>query len=170
MNNKSIRYYLSLGSNLNRHAHLTCAIRFLKASFGAVSCSPVYQSPAYGFEGPDFYNMVVAFDSAFEPMALKTWLRQLEYACGRSRQQTRFSSRTLDMDILLADGLVLKHKSLRLPRPELTQRAYVLKPLFDLAPERMHPETKQRIAEIWQQLDAKEASTIIMLDSQDWFN
>ena len=170
MNNHSICYYLSLGSNLNRQAHLSCAVRYLKATFGRVMCSPVYQSAAYGFDGPDFYNMVVAFESAFTPLALKKWLRNLEYACGRSREQIRYSNRTLDMDILLADGLVLKHKSLRLPRPELTQRAYVLKPLFDLAPERMHPETEQRIAEIWQQLDAKEASTITMLDSQDWFD
>ena len=169
MNNKSIRYYLSLGSNINRLAHLVCAVRFLKASFRQVSCSPVYQSPAYGFEGPDFYNMVVAFDSAFQPLALKRWLRELEYACGRSRQQTRYSNRTLDMDILLADQLILNHKNLRLPRPELTKRAYVLKPLVDLAPELSHPETGQKIADIWQQFDATESVTITIVDSGDWF-
>ncbi|KAA3638178.1 MAG: 2-amino-4-hydroxy-6-hydroxymethyldihydropteridine diphosphokinase [Proteobacteria bacterium] len=165
-----MRYYLSLGSNLNRRAHLTCAIRFLQASFGHVTCSPVYQSPAYGFVGPDFYNMVVAFDSVFTPLALKKWLRQLEYACGRSQQQSRFSNRYLDMDILLAGDGVLKHNKLRLPRPELTKRAYVLKPLFDLASELTHPESGQTMAEIWRQLDASESATITLVDSRDWFN
>lgn len=170
MNRQRIRYYLSLGSNLNRRAHLSCAVRFLRASFGLITCSPVYQSPAYGFDGPDFYNMVVAFDSAFSPLALKRWLRELEYACGRSRNQSRYSNRTLDMDILLAGDCVLKHNTLRLPRPELTKRAYVLKPLFDLVPQLTHPETGQTMAEIWQQLNASESATITLVDSRDWFN
>ncbi len=170
MNRQRIRYYVSLGSNLNRRAHLTCAIQFLKASFRTVDCSPVYQSPAYGFNGPDFYNMVVAFDSAFSPTALKKWLRELEYACGRSRNQSRFSNRTLDMDILLAGTFILKHINLRLPRPELTKRAYVLKPLCDLVPELIHPETGQKVADIWQQLDASESATITLVNSHNWFN
>jgi len=145
-------------------------VRFLQASFGSISCSPVYQSPAFGFDGPDFYNMVVAFVSAFEPLALKKWLRKLEYACGRSRQQTRFSNRTLDMDIVLAGNLVLHHRNLRLPRPELTKRAYVLKPLYDLAPDLTHPENEQEIKDIWRQLDDVEANSITLLDSRDWFN
>jgi len=114
--------------------------------------------------------MVVAFDSAFEPLALKKWLRKLEYACGRSRQQTRFSNRTLDMDIVLAGNLVLHHRNLRLPRPELTKRAYVLKPLYDLAPDLTHPENEQEIKDIWRQLDDVEANSITLLDSRDWFN
>lgn len=170
MNRQRIRYYLSLGSNLNRRAHLACAIRFLKASFQTVDYSPVYQSPAYGFDGPDFYNMVVAFDSAFSPLALKKWLRNLEYVCGRSRQQIRYSNRTLDMDILLAGNLILKYKNLRLPRPELIKRAYVLKPFCDLVPELIHPESEQKIADIWQQLDASESATITLVNSRNWFN
>lgn len=114
--------------------------------------------------------MVVAFDSAFEPLALKKWLRKLEYACGRSRRQTRFSNRTLDMDIVLAGDLVLHHRNLRLPRPELTKRAYVLKPLYDLAPDLTHPENEQEINDIWRQLDDVEANSITLLDSRDWFN
>lgn len=114
--------------------------------------------------------MVVSFDSAFSPLALKKWLRELEYACGRSQQQSRFSNRYLDMDVLLADDVVLRHNTLRLPRPELTKRAYVLKPLFDLDPALKHPESGQTMAEIWQQLDASESATITLVDSRDWFN
>lgn len=114
--------------------------------------------------------MVVSFDSAMAPLVLKKWLRQLEYTCGRSQQQTRFSNRFLDMDVLLAGDVVLKHNTLRLPRPELTKRAYVLKPLFDLVPQLTHPETGQTMAEIWQQLDASESATITLVDSRDWFN
>ncbi len=113
--------------------------------------------------------MVVAFDSAFEPLALKKWLRKLEYACGRSRRQTRFSNRTLDMDIVLAGNLVLHYKNLRLPRPELIKRAYVLKPLYDLAPDLIHPETSQKIADIWYQMDSVEADSIKLVDSLGWF-
>lgn len=170
MNKKQTRYYISLGSNLNRRAHLACAVRFLQASFQHIRLSPVYQSPAYGFDGPDFYNGVVVFDSAIEPLALKNWLRDLEYACGRSQNQSRYSDRTLDMDILLAGQLILKHKNLRLPRPELTRRAYVLKPLCDLAPNLIHPETGQKIAEMWHQLDAAESQKLTWVESLSWLN
>ena len=113
--------------------------------------------------------MVVAFDSAFSPLALKRWLRELEYACGRSRDQSRFSNRTLDMDILLAGDVIMHSEKLRLPRPELTKRAYVLKPIFDLAPDLTHPENSQTIKTLWQHLDQPAVDSLKKLDSDDWF-
>src|SRR5690606_37585159 len=152
VNKSTLRYYLSLGSNINRRAHLTAAVGFLRAAFHEVELSPVYRSAAFGFDGPDFYNMVVAFDSAFAPLALKKWTRELECSFGRTVQQDRFSNRFLDIDMLLAGRQLSGDKNLKLPRPELMKRAYVLKPLVDLAPNLRHPQNQLSMWILWENL------------------
>lgn len=144
------RAYLSLGSNLDPEAHLAAAAHALRARFGAVRFSPVYRVPAVGFEGPDFLNTAAVLDSDLDPVALDAWLHALEDTQGRRRDVPRFSSRTLDVDLVFYDDLVLKGPGhLELPRPEL-RHAFVLKPLCDLAPDFPHPVSKRTLAELWE--------------------
>ena len=141
--------WLSLGSNLDAEVHLLAAAQALRARFGDVVFSPVYRTPAVGFDGPDFLNAAAAVQTDLDPFALNDWLHALEDAQGRVRGGERFSSRTLDIDIVFYDDLVLKGPgNLELPRPEL-RHAFVLKPLADIAPGHRVPTTGETLAELW---------------------
>lgn len=141
--------WLSLGSNQDAEANLLAAADALRARFGAVRFSPVYRTPAVGFEGPDFLNAAAVIDSDLDPYALNDWLHALEDRRGRRRDVPRFSSRTLDIDIVFYDELVLKGPgNLELPRPEL-KHAFVLKPLADLSPDYRVPGGDATLAALW---------------------
>ena len=141
--------WLSLGSNVDPERHLPAAADALRARFGAVRFSPVYRTPAVGFEGPDFLNAAAEIHTDLDPFALNDWLHALEDAQGRQRGGARFSSRTLDIDIVFFDDLVLKGPgNLELPRPEL-RLAFVLKPLADIAPDYRVPTTGETLAALW---------------------
>ena len=143
------RAYLSLGSNIDAEHWLAAAVAELRARFGHLDISPVYRSAAVGFDGPDFLNLAVAIDSDLAPEALNDWLHALEDRHGRVRGGARFGSRTLDVDIVLYDDLVLSGKGhLKLPRGEL-RHAFVLKPMADIAPSVRHPVDGRTMAELW---------------------
>ncbi|HEY2397201.1 MAG TPA: 2-amino-4-hydroxy-6-hydroxymethyldihydropteridine diphosphokinase [Rudaea sp.] len=145
------RVYLSLGSNLEPHRHLRAALGALHRRFGAITKSPVYCFPAIGFDGPDFLNLAVGLDTDVDAETLNAWLHGLEDEQGRRRDVPRFSSRTLDIDIVLYGDLVLKGKDhLDIPRPELDQ-AFVLKPLADIAPRALHPLLGKTIFDLWRE-------------------
>jgi 2-amino-4-hydroxy-6-hydroxymethyldihydropteridine diphosphokinase len=142
--------YLSLGSNQDAEAHLARAARELRERFGPVRLSPLYRTPAVGFEGADFLNAAAIVDTELDPVALDAWLHALEDAHGRRRDVPRFSDRPLDIDLVFYDQLVTKGPgNLELPRPEL-RHAFVLKPLFDLAPDFRVPGDGRRLAELWE--------------------
>ncbi|MFL6652165.1 MAG: 2-amino-4-hydroxy-6-hydroxymethyldihydropteridine diphosphokinase [Sulfurifustaceae bacterium] len=143
------RVYVSIGSNIDRVENIRGAIRELRARFGAVAHSAVYESPADGFDGENFYNLVAAFD-ADEPIEkVRAALNDIEAAHGRVRTADRFGPRTLDVDILLYGDLVRHDDRFDIPRGEITECAYVLRPLAELAPEARHPETGARFTELW---------------------
>ena len=141
--------YLSLGSNQQPLAHLPRALRELGARFGRLQVSPLYRTPAVGFEGPDFYNAAVVLESDLEPVELDAWLHALEDAHGRRRDVPRFSDRPLDIDIVFYDQRALRGPgNLEIPRPEL-RHAFVLKPLADLAPGFIVPRDGRSLAQLW---------------------
>jgi 2-amino-4-hydroxy-6-hydroxymethyldihydropteridine diphosphokinase len=141
--------YLSLGSNQDAEAHLARALAELRERFGAVVASPLYRTPAVGFDGPDFLNGAAIVDTDLAPEALDAWLHALEDAHGRRRDVPRFSSRPLDIDIVFYDDRVLRGPgNLELPRPDL-RHAFVLKPLADIAPTYRHPVSGQTLAALW---------------------
>lgn len=144
------RAYLSLGSNLEPERHLAAALAALRARYGELRVSPTYRTPAVGFEGPDFLNLAVGLDTDEAPEALDAWLHALEDAQGRRRDVPRFSSRTLDVDLVLYDQRVLRGPgNLELPRPDLARHAFVLKPMVDLAPDLVHPVLGRTLAQLW---------------------
>jgi len=161
--------YLSLGANLDPVQHLRRALRELRERFGDVLVSPVYRTAAVGFDGADFLNAAAIIDSDLDPIALDAWLHALEDAHGRRRDQPRFSDRPLDIDIIFFDDRVLTGPGhLEIPRPEL-RHAFVLKPLFDLAPGFRDPRSGRTLAELWAQLQGEnpEESSRLLLTAID---
>jgi 2-amino-4-hydroxy-6-hydroxymethyldihydropteridine diphosphokinase len=144
------RVFVSIGSNIDKARNIQGAVRALKSRFGALTCSRVYQSRAEGFDGEDFYNLVAAFDTMEPVEAVLQALSGIETSHGRKRGGPRFASRTLDLDILLYGNLVRHDKDLDIPRDEITQHAFVLGPLAEIAPALTHPETGTGIGELWQ--------------------
>jgi 2-amino-4-hydroxy-6-hydroxymethyldihydropteridine diphosphokinase len=143
------RALLSLGSNLKPESNLRAAAAALRARFGDVVFSPVYRVPAVGFDGPDFLNAGALLDSDLDPLALDAWLHALEDAQGRRRDVPRFSSRTLDIDLVFYDDVVMRGPGhLELPRPDV-KHAFVLKPLADIAPDFVDPLTRGTLAQLW---------------------
>ena len=158
------RAYLSLGSNIEPERHLRAAIAELRARFGDVLVSPVYRSAAVGFDGPDFLNLAAAIDTDLDPPALDAWLHALEDRHGRRRDVPRYASRTLDVDIVLIDDLVVEGPGhLRIPRPELRE-AFVLKPLSDIAPDVRDPVSGSTLAELVRSLDPAQALEAVAID------
>ncbi len=128
--------YVGVGSNIDPEANLHRAIQSLSAEFGDVDCSNVYRSPALGFSGPDFLNLVLRFSTDATPMAIEEALSRIERAGGRS-DLSRSGSRTLDLDLLLYAARVAATD--RLPREDILRYPFVLAPLNDLAPDLPHP-------------------------------
>jgi 2-amino-4-hydroxy-6-hydroxymethyldihydropteridine diphosphokinase len=132
------RAYLGLGSNLgDRAAHLQFALDGLAARAGTVvAVSPVYETePVGGPPQPDYLNAVVALDTELDPRRLLGVAKALEREAGRELDGApRWSPRTLDIDILLLDDVRVSEPDLVVPHPRIHQRAFVLAPLADLAP------------------------------------
>jgi 2-amino-4-hydroxy-6-hydroxymethyldihydropteridine diphosphokinase len=149
------RAYLSLGSNIEPEKYLRAAIAELRARFGTLIVSPVYRSAAVGFEGPEFLNLAVGLDTDLDAPALDAWLHALEDRHGRRRDQPRYASRTLDVDIVLFDDAIVDGPGhLRIPRPELRE-AFVAVPLADIAADARDPESRLTVAEIRTLADAR---------------
>jgi 2-amino-4-hydroxy-6-hydroxymethyldihydropteridine diphosphokinase len=135
------RAYIGLGANEGDEiATLNAAVEALRAlqhcDFAGVS--PFYRSAPIDAEGPDYTNAVVALDTVMEPYALLLALLDIELRLGRRRRdaETRIkSSRRVDLDLLLHGSLLMRSTPLTLPHPRMHERAFVLRPLLDLAPD-----------------------------------
>jgi len=148
------RVYVSIGSNIERDKNIRAGIEALRVRFGALQLSTIYQTRAVGFDGEDFYNLVAGFDAADDVYAVASALHAIEAAHGRLRTGGKFAARTLDIDLLLYDDLVLNEAGLQLPRGEITRYAFVLGPLAEIAGEQRHPVLGQRFAELWEAFPA----------------
>lgn len=143
------RVYVSIGSNTEKDRHIRQGVQELAAHYAPLTLSTVYESRAIGFEGDDFYNLVVGFDTQDTPKQISTVLAGIEQRCGRVRNGVRFGPRTLDLDILLYGELVLHDGTYQLPRTEIDEYACVLRPLAEIAPNERHPETGITYRDMW---------------------
>lgn len=157
------RVYVSIGSNIDRERHVRAALDALAARFGRVQSSSVYETVAVGFAGDSFYNLVVGFDTDAKPQDVVNELRAIEDRNGRVREGERFAARTLDLDLLLYDDLILEEGRLQLPRDEITRYAFVLKPLAEIAGTLRHPLTGKTYAQLWAEFPRKDGIVAVEL-------
>lgn len=156
--------YVAVGGNVEPFQYIDRALGLLEDAFGALNISPAYRNGAVGFEGEDFVNLVVGFATSLSPAQVRERLQSIEAQCDRPPSAPKWAPRTMDLDILLYGERVGDKPGLRLPRPDLVRRAYMLKPMADIAPDLMHPTLNKTMRELWAQLDdgahAMEAITI----------
>lgn len=146
--------YISVGSNIEPDSNVRAALQALKQEFTSVTVSPVYRSAAVGFVGEDFLNLVVAAETRLSPSEVAARLQGIENRFGRDRSLPKFSARTLDLDLLLYDDVVLDSGGLHLPRAEIAKYGFVLAPLADIAGKRCHPSTGETFESMWRKFDA----------------
>lgn len=158
--------YISIGSNVDRERNIRSSVTAMREQFGDIRVSKVYECEAVGFEGDHFYNLAAAFETGKPVEEVDRILTQLEDEHGRDRSGPRFSPRTLDLDLLLFGDYVSDRPGLELPRSEITEYAFVLSPLAELAPDMKHPTLGQPIAELWNSFD--QASQPLWPVNFDW--
>lgn len=140
---------LGIGSNIAREENICSGLKILSKQFESVSLSPVYESRAVGFDGSNFFNMVMSLTSDMPLGELASFLRELEACHGRKKNAKKYSSRFLDVDILTYDNWVGNFDGIILPREEILLHAFVLKPLADVVPNLVHPVVGQSFATLW---------------------
>ena len=141
--------FASLGSNQDRQNNICSAVKALRANYGELRLSSVYQNKAVGFDGNDFLNMVVAFESTQTPHEIQQNFHRIEDEHGRLGDGKKFAPRQLDIDLILYGDLICDDGSLKLPRIDITEYAFVLLPLAELQPNDVHPVLKTQYAQMW---------------------
>lgn len=138
----------------DRLTHLRRAAQGLHSIVTVEAVSPIYETKPWGLAGqPDFLNLCVAATTPLAPRPLLAALKNLEVQLGR-RPGVRWGPRLIDIDILFYDDLILQEEELIIPHPRLAERAFVLMPLADLAPELIHPQTGRTIRAMSAGVDA----------------
>jgi len=145
--------FVAAGSNVRPHDNLRRALAILRRSWPEMRVSRAYANAAVGFEGEDFVNLVIGFETEEPLEAVLTRLHAAEAACGRPRAAPKWAPRSMDLDVLLYGDVVGEFPGAVLPRPDLVRRAYMLGPLAELAPEVEHPTLHRSIRDLWENFD-----------------
>jgi len=145
--------FISIGSNINAYENIRLGLRDLEDVFSNIVNSTYYESEAVGFDGDNFINLVTQAETEFDIPTVNEKLHAIEDQHGRDRSGPRFSSRTLDLDLLLYDDEVYQNGKLQIPREEILTNAFVLWPLAELAPDKVHPVEHKTYTQLWNQFD-----------------
>lgn len=151
----TVEVVVGIGSNIAPEAHVRATLGRLTERFGPLEVSPVYTCPAVGFAGADFINLVAAFKTREPIETVQMALREIEAAGGRSRHGDD-QARTIDLDMLLFGDRIYKRGHIRVPRADILEYAFVLRPLADIRPEGRHPVDGRTYREIWADFDEPE--------------
>ncbi|MCP4273691.1 MAG: 2-amino-4-hydroxy-6-hydroxymethyldihydropteridine diphosphokinase [Gammaproteobacteria bacterium] len=151
----SKKVFLGIGSNIDKEIAIYKALTLLDQAFGTLQISPVFESEAIGFDGNNFYNLVISFETTQKLPQIIAIYKEIEDKLGRDRSGPKFSARTLDIDPLLYGDEVSNHPII-LPREEILENAFVLWPLSLIAPTQKHPLTGKSYAEHWKNYEKQQ--------------
>lgn len=147
---------ISVGSNIDKVKNTQSGVNALALTFDNIACSSVYESESVGFNGDNFYNLVVKANTSQTIEEVCRSLKKIEDDHGRKRA-VKFSSRTLDLDLLTYNDEVCE-RPVVLPRDEIEYNAFVLQPMAELVPELRHPVTGDTYADLWASFSKSSAS------------
>jgi len=145
-----VRVYIGVGSNSNSKRNIQRGLQALRQRFGPLMISPAYESEPVDGTGNNYYNLVVGFDSDEPCAAIAAGLHGIETAF-ISPHDSR--PRALDLDLLLYGDSVVDEYGLQLPRTDILEYAFVLKPLADIAGEQVHPLVGRSYRDLWGAFD-----------------
>jgi 2-amino-4-hydroxy-6-hydroxymethyldihydropteridine diphosphokinase len=145
--------FIGLGSNLgDREDNIRTALNLLEEKMNLVVVSSLYETePMYVKDQPLFLNCVAKFETDLEPEEVLNYFQNIEKNLGRERS-VRYGPRTIDLDILFYGDLIVEENFLKIPHPLIQERAFVLVPLAEIAPQLVHPVYKRTIAELLSEL------------------
>jgi 2-amino-4-hydroxy-6-hydroxymethyldihydropteridine diphosphokinase len=163
--------FVGLGANLgNRAENLRLALRYLASLARVEAVSSLYETAPVGNEGqPDFYNAVCRLSTGLSPEALLDYLKRIEFEVGR-RPAVRWAPRPIDLDVLLYGERVIETAGLAVPHPRMAERAFVLVPLAEIAPDARHPLLDRTAGEMLAALDEAALAGVTKLEPPGWEN
>ena len=147
-----VKIYLGIGSNIEPVKNISAGLKSLEILFSNLEQSPTYLAPPFGFVGDDFHNLVVSVDTDLTIDQVVKVLRQIEFDHGRPEQAVKFSSRSLDIDLLLYSDYVGKVDGYKIPRSDIDKFDFVLRPLQDIAANSIHPVSGKSFAKLWDEM------------------
>jgi 2-amino-4-hydroxy-6-hydroxymethyldihydropteridine diphosphokinase len=161
MNHSMHIVYIGLGTNLgDRLANLDAARQSLPPNVMLLETSPIYETRPWGFaDQPDFLNQVVKAQTELAPLDLLTYLKQWEVRLGRI-PTFKNGPRQVDLDLLFYDDLIFDSPTLTIPHPGIPERAFVLAPLADIAPDLCHPVSGKTVKQLSEGVNLKDVHKI----------
>jgi 2-amino-4-hydroxy-6-hydroxymethyldihydropteridine diphosphokinase len=145
-----MRVYIAIGSNLERQKHIEKALSLLRAHFGPLQLSKVYESSALDPSQCNYYNLVVCCSSIERPESITQTLKSVEQQLGRRADETKLGRVAIDLDLLTYGDEICESTQFSLPRRDIGEYAFVLKPLCDIAPNVRHPVSGELYASMWE--------------------
>ena len=144
--------HLNIGSNKNRRINIRLALNKLKSNFTDITVSSLFESPAEGFVGSNFYNVGVNAKTKNNINEVVGILHDIENSLGRDRSVPKFSSRIIDLDLVLYNDAI--DEDLKVPRRDILKYAFVLAPLAELNPEDIHPQKGISFLNLWEEFQS----------------
>ena len=160
--------HLNIGSNQDRRKNIRSALDQLDTFFKKIKVSSLYESPSEGFEGKDFYNVGVNVETNKNASEVLDILHKIEDSLGRNRAVPKFSSRIIDLDLVIYDDMI--DEKINVPRKDILKYAFVLAPLLELNPHGIHPEKGVSYLNLWEEFETNKAFDLNRYDIEKLFN
>jgi len=160
--------HLNIGSNQDRRKNIRSALDQLDTFFEKIKVSSLYESPSEGFEGKDFYNVGVNVETNKNASEVLDILHKIEDSLGRNRAVPKFSSRIIDLDLVIYDDMI--DEKINVPRKDILKYAFVLAPLLELNSDGIHPEKGVSYLNLWEEFETNKAFDLNMYDIEKLYN
>jgi 2-amino-4-hydroxy-6-hydroxymethyldihydropteridine diphosphokinase len=160
--------HLNIGSNQDRRKNIRSALDQLDIFFEKIKVSSLFESPSEGFEGKDFYNVGVNVETNKNASEVLDILHKIEDSLGRNRVLPKFSSRIIDLDLVIYDDMI--DEKINVPRKDILKYAFVLAPLLELNPDGIHPEKRVSYLNLWEEFETNKAFDLNKYDIEKLYN